>query len=260
MLAAMLSPAPSTGLPHPARRRGDMPAPAVLRSRPLPVRPNPAAPLPGRGTIEAAEALLYTLALPHAGDAEALVTVARELRAPLAAVVGAGSPREAGAEAQLLAVVDGLLDAASVESGTLLPALAAIAPAALVTAVATALAGIGLRCGRRIILQPGAPVVVTVDTPRLTAAVEMLAILGLRHCQGPARVEVALDADAEGIRLDLGVLPKFSLTMEAEDECRPATELPVVVARRLIALQGGRLDAWTLPAGGFRARLRLGGG
>jgi len=73
------------------------------------------------------------------------------------------------------------------------------------------------------------------------------------------RVEVAMDADADGIRLDLAILPKFSLALQADEEGRPAIELPVIVARRLVALQDGRLDAWTLTAGGFRARLRLGG-
>lgn len=259
MLAEMLRPALSTGPAHPARRRGDTPAPAEARSRPLPVRPNPAAPLPGRGTIEAMEALLHALTLPQEGNAAALVSVARELRGPLYAVIGAGNPPEASAEAQLLAVIDGLLDAASVECGTLLPALSPIAPTALVAAVASRLGHHGLRCGRRILLQPGAPMVVTADTPRLVAALEMLALHGLRHCPGPARVEVAIDADADGVRLDLAMLPKFGLAMEAEEECLPATALPIVVARRLVALQDGRLDAWTLAAGGFRARLRLGG-
>lgn len=261
MLADMLRPAPSMGpaMPHPLRRRSDGVRAPEQRAIPLPPRPNPAEPTPGGGTVEAAEALLYTLALPHAEDAAALVAVARELRNPLAAVVVAGSAGEVAAELHLLAVVDGLLDAASVECGTLLPVMLPTSPQALVGAVAARLAEQGMRCGRRVILQPGAPGLVTADTPRLVAALSMLATLGLRSCHGPARTEIAIDCDATETRLDLSILPKFSLGIDTEDCSHPATELPVAVARRLAALQGATLDAWTLPSGGFRARLRLRG-
>jgi hypothetical protein len=33
--------------------------------------------------------------------------------------------------------------------------------------------------------------------------------------------------------------------------------MPLALARRLVGLLGGRLDAWSLPEGGLRARLLI---
>ncbi|MGG5809985.1 response regulator [Falsiroseomonas sp. CW058] len=234
-----------------ARRRA-----ALVLVRPDPL---PAPPLV-RSPAEAAEALLHTLSQRLAGPGAALEATAREMREPLAALLEAGpaEPTDQAETRRLLALVDDLLEVAALEAGTLAPDIAPISAHGLLGALCARLDALGLRCGRRIILQPEADPAFLLDTARLVRAVALLAARALRDCDGAAQAEVSVDAGGGQARIDLTIRPVRPVGGDA-GEPSPGQLLPVSIARRMVALQGGRLDAWTLPEGGLRARLLIRG-
>jgi CheY-like chemotaxis protein len=217
------------------------------------------APEPGRSPARAAEALLHTLAQRLAGAAE-LEAAARDLRGPLVALLEAG-PVEPAARAEarrLILLIDELLDAMALEAGRLRPALMPVSAHGLLGAVCARLAALDIPCGRRIILQPDADPAWLLDTPRLVRAISLLAERALAGCGGVARGELSVDAGAGGARLELTIRPEMPREAEAE-EPMPEALLPLSVARRMLAFQGGRLDTWALPGGGLRLRLVIRG-
>ncbi|OYW10525.1 MAG: hypothetical protein B7Z53_00815 [Rhodospirillales bacterium 12-71-4] len=129
----------------------------------------------------------------------------------------------------------------------------------LLAAVATPLGQIGLRCGRRIILQPDADPAFMLDANRLVRAMHLLAGLAMGSQPAAALADLAIDAGGGQARLDLVIRPAEP-GLPQIDETETSQRLPIAIARRLAALQGGRLDAWPLPEGGLRARLLLRGG
>jgi CheY-like chemotaxis protein len=218
-------------------------------------------PLPpsSRTPAEAAEALLHTLAQRLGAAGSSLEETARDLRGPLAALLQAGPVAEdARAEtSRLLGLVDDLLEVAALEDGRLRPDIAPISAHGLASAIAARLGTLGIRCGRRIILQPDADPAFLLDTPRLVRAVAMLAARALRSCRGGARAELSVDAGGHAARIDLTI--RSEQAVDAAAEPAPEQLLPVSIARRMIGLQGGQLDAWPLPEGGIRARLIIHG-
>lgn len=229
-----------------------------------PLNPTRAAEPPLNPT-RAAEALLQTLAQRLDAAGNGLETIVRDLRGPLGDLLRAAPRIEAvaGEPRRLLALLDDLMDIAALEAGTATPQPAPISAHGLLGAVAVRLSALGLRCGRRIILQPDADPAFQLDTTRLVRAMALLAwvTVGARPSAGAA--DLSIDAGAGQARLDLVIRPA--------DPGQPATDagrmpipqspaecrLPVAIARRLVALQGGRLDVWTLPEGGLRARLLI---
>ncbi|MDP3414343.1 response regulator [Falsiroseomonas sp.] len=220
---------------------------------------------PPLNPTHAAEALLHTLAQRLDAAGNGLETIAQDLRGPLGDLLRA-APRvdaSAGEPRRLLALLDDLMDIAALEAGTAVPQPAPISAHGLLGAVAVRLSALGLRCGRRIILQPDADPAFQLDTTRLVRAMALLAwvAVGARPAAGAA--ELSIDAGAGQARLDLVIRPAdpgqpatASATPPAPQspaECR----LPIAIARRLVALQGGRLDVWTLPEGCLRARLLI---
>jgi CheY-like chemotaxis protein len=231
-----------------SRRRADAPCPPPLPDR----RPMQAA---RQSPTEAAAALLHSIVHRRDGQAEAAV---RQMRAPLDALL-ADTEAAVAADApprRVISLLDDLADAEALEHGTAAPDRAPISAHALVGAVAGRLAALGARCARRIILQPDADPAFELDTARLVRAV---ALLGHRALEGrPGLAELSLDAGAGQARLDLVIRPDARVA-PARGEPRPEQALPIAVARRLVAMLGGRLDAWTLPEGGLRARLLIRG-
>jgi hypothetical protein len=68
----------------------------------------------------------------------------------------------------------------------------------------------------------------------------------------PGLAELSLDAGHGQARLDLVIRPDAPMGEQA-----PERRMPLALARRLVGLLGGRLDAWSLPEGGLRARLLI---
>jgi CheY-like chemotaxis protein len=225
----------------------------------------------------AAEALLHALAQRVDAAGNGVEAMAQDLRGPLGDLLRA-IPRPArGAvpapAAGLMALLDELMDLADLEDGTAQPQRAPISAHGLLGLVAAGLGGLGLRCGQRLILQPDADPAFNLDGPRLVRAMALLAVLALGQPPVPAQAagrpaagshpapptgaaELSVDAGAGQARLDLVIRPSAPTLRRPEVE---ATEqrLKIAIARRLVALQGGRLDVWPLPDRGLRARLLL---
>jgi FixJ family two-component response regulator len=215
---------------------------AARAAEPLP------APLRTRSPARAAEALLHTLAQRLAGRGTALERTARNLRAPLADLLGADARR-------LLSLIDALLDVAALEEGRARPDRAPVSARGLLGAIAAGLGALGIPCGRRITAQPDADPAFALDTPRLVRAVVLLAERTLHGRPGEARAELSVDAGAGPARIDLALRPAWP--GPDTDEPAPEALLPLSVARRTIEAQGGHLDAWTPPGGGLRIRILL---
>lgn len=232
-----------------ARRRADAPAlphfaawqPATPAVDELPYAP----PSPAR----AAEALLLSLAQRLDGLEQGFSPTLRDMRTPLAALLGSATDP---ATRRLIALMDDLADVEALEEGTATMERMPVSAHALMGAVAGRLASLGARCARRIILQPDADPAFDFDTARLVRAVGLLAGAALDGTPGLA--ELSLDAGAGQARLDLVIRPDRPVATAV-----PERRLPIAVARRLVGLLGGRLDAWTLPDGGLRARLLIRG-
>jgi CheY-like chemotaxis protein len=141
-------------------------------------------------------------------------------------------------------------DARAIEDGEAAPRPAAISAHALAGAVAERLRALGAPCSRRITLQPDGAPLLSIDMDRLLRATDLLARGALRGAPGAA--ELSLDAGSGSTRLDLLLRPGTP-----EPEPRPEPGLPVTIARGLVAALGAQLDAWTIPAGGLRARLLI---
>jgi hypothetical protein len=195
--------------------------------------------------------------------------MAQDLRGPLGDLLRA-IPRDAGrmedvADAGLLALLDELMDLAEREHGDARPHCTPISAHGLLGLVAAGLGGLGLRCGRRLILQPDADPAFNLDGPRLVRAMALVALLALGRQPAEAgrqagtplgSAELSVDAGAGQARLDLVIRPNAQALRRAEVE-ETEQRLRIALARRLVTLQGGRLDVWTLPDGGLRARLLL---
>jgi CheY-like chemotaxis protein len=209
-----------------------------------------------RSPVAAAEALLHTLA-QRAIDAETLASLARQIRAPLGALIETGPQDPAAPQARrLLGLLDTLLDLAAMEAGRHRGDVAPVSAHALVAAIANRLEAAGVRASRRVILQPDARPAFGLDLARLTRAYGLLAERAMRDCPGAALAELSVDAGAGGARIELAIRPEPPC--RRPDEPAVETLLPLTLARRLVALDHARLEAWLLPEGGLRARLRLG--
>lgn len=257
----LLKPTRAADISRLAAEALDRAAQRRLKAR-LPARPDPLAdplapPAATRSPTQAAEALLHTLTQRLTESGAALEATARDLRAPLAALLEAG-PRDTAAKREthrLLGLIDELLEVAALEAGSLQPSLAPVSAHGLLSAVATRLGAHGIRTARRITLQPDADPAFLLDTTRLVRAIGLLADRALRGAGGEAKAELSVDAGAGQARIDLTIRTGVPIV----DEPAPEQLLPVSIARRMLAQQGGRLDAWTLPEGGLRARLLIRG-
>jgi CheY-like chemotaxis protein len=256
--AGWTAPAADPALPQrPTAAAGLQPIAARLDA---PIRPRAAAPRldPSR----AAEALLHTLARHLDAAGNGIEAIARDLRGPLGDLLrDAPRAKEAAGEPRgLLALLDDLMDVTALEAGSRRPDRAPISAHGLLDAVALRLSAMGLRCGRRIILQPDADPAFLLDSPRLVRAMALLAGLAIGPRAIPAVAELSIDAGAGQARLDLLIraagtdLPAWP---DAAAQSAAEHRLPIAIARRLATLQGGRLDAWPLPEGGLRARLLI---
>lgn len=280
---------------RPTAQDGLRPIPATAPASPHRAR-NPAWTLPAEpsrsagpttGPALAAEALLNILAQRLDAAGNGIETIAHDLRGPLGDLLRA-APRVDAIAAEprrLLALLDDLMDIAALEAGTARPEPAPISAHGLLGAVAVRLSTLGLRCGRRIILQPDADPAFRLDTTRLVRAMALLGwvAVGARPAAGTAEpriaagtaelpvaagaAELSIDAGAGQARLDLVIRPAEAGQPAGASEVGTGTtpvarspaesRLPIAIARRLVALQGGRLDVWTLPEGGLRARLLI---
>jgi CheY-like chemotaxis protein len=217
----------------------------------------PEPPIGVPNTAGAATALLATLAQRSDMGAQGLARIARGLRAPLAALLAEEATTDRAATHRALALMDELLEAAAIEDGTLMAQAMPVSAHGLAGAVAGRLGALGIGCGRRIILQPDADPAFRVDMPRMARAIGLLAGAALRAIEAaPATAELSLDAGAGEARLELVIRPAVP---RADAETGAGVTLPIAIARRLVAAQGGRMDAWLLPDGVLRARLFLPG-
>ncbi|NKE45777.1 response regulator [Roseomonas frigidaquae] len=259
-------------IPHPATQADWMPPEDQAWPAELPLNP----------TI-AAEALLQTLSQRLDAAGNGIEAIARDLRGPLGDLLRAAPQmaEAAGEPRRLLALLDDLMDIAALEAGLAAPQRAPISAHGLVGAVAVRLSALGLRCGRRIILQPDADPAFDLDTARLVRAMALLAWLAVgsrasaeaAEASPTGTAELSIDAGAGQARLDLVIRPAVpGLRSSGPNAPSPGTadsglppaqpsqaehRLPIAIARRLVALQGGRLDAWMLPEGGLRARMLI---
>jgi CheY-like chemotaxis protein len=240
-----------------AERRMDGPAPGVA-SQPV-----------AADLATTAAALLHSLARQVDADGNGVEAMAQDLRGPLGDLLRA-IPRDAGhaedgPDAGLLALLDELMDVAEMDQGESRPRCTPISAHGLLGLVAAGLSGLGLRCGRRLILQPDADPAFNLDGPRLVRAMALVAMLALgrqppeagRQAGQPrGSAELSVDAGAGQARLDLVIRPNAQTLRRAETD-ETEQRLRIALARRLVTLQGGRLDVWTLPDSGLRARLLL---
>jgi CheY-like chemotaxis protein len=178
--------------------------------------------------------------------------------ADIAALVGqaldrAASRRDAAGPA---GTTDVLAEVAAMEAGELRPRLAPVSAHGLLGAIAGAVARLGLGCARRLTLQPDAAPAFVLDAPRLARALALPAARAAEDLGGAARAELSVDAEAGGARVELAILSLQAAPAPAAPTPDPA--LPLSVARRMAALQGGRLTAWPVAGGGLRLRLQLG--
>jgi len=241
-----------------AARRGGEPRAArlgmALARRPS--YPAPAAP----ASASAAEALLRMLALRIDADGNGFEAVAADLHGPLGDLLRAAPEAHPNMPARLLGLLDDLLDAAAAEASRAPSGRAPISAQGMLGAVAERLTDMGLRCGRRLTLQPEADTAFRLDTPRLLRAVALLAGLAIGGPRPrPGTAELSIDAGIGQARLDLVIRPAELGGPPPEPLPEAERRLPLAIAHRLVALQGGRLDAWMLPEGGLRARLLLRG-
>ncbi|MGX9965354.1 response regulator [Roseomonas sp. F4] len=258
--------APGWNATDPASRQrpatpGPHPFPPIPAPRPAPRRPAPpltVVPAPRLDPTRAAEALLHSLAQRLDAAGHGIEAIARDLHGPLGDLLRAVPKAEAGsgAPSRLLDLLDELMDIAALEVGALQPQRAPISVHGLLDAVALRLSALGLRCGRRIILQPDADPAFLLDSTRLVRAMALLAGLALGPKPGTGLAELSIDAGAGQARLDLMIRPQ-SPPPEAEDAS--LRHMTMAIARHLVALQGGRLDTWPLPEGALRARLLIRG-
>ncbi len=210
-----------------------------------------------RTPARAAEALLHGLA-QRPGSGRALDATARALRGPLLALLATG-PADPAARAEarrLVALIDELLEVTALEAGMLRARPAPVSVHRLLGTIASRLSTFGIGCGRRITLQPDAVQGFFHDAPRLARALSLLAARAASDCGGAARAELSIDVGAGGARLVLVVSPAAPLR---EEEPAPEALLTLSVARRMVAVLGGCLDARVQPGGGLRACLVLGG-
>lgn len=222
---------------------------------------------PPLNPTHAAEALLGSLAKRLDAAGNGIETIAHDMRGPLGDLLRAAPQMDAvaGEPRRLLALLDDLMDIAALEAGTALPQRAPISAHGLLGAVAARLSALGLRCERRITLQPDADPAFHLDTTRLVRAMTLLAWLAVGSRPAAGIAELSIDAGAGQARLDLVIRPADPALPATDAGLLPAPEsqaerrLPIAIARRLVALQGGRLDAWTLPDGGLRARMLIRG-
>jgi CheY-like chemotaxis protein len=212
---------------------------------------------PERSTAGAATALLAALAQRADTGGQGLARIARSLRAPLSALLAEdAASRDAGEARRAMALMDELLEAVALEEGTLPTQPAPVSAHGLASGLIGRLGALGVACGRRIILQPDADPAFRVDMARLARAVGLLAAAALRAGGAGRPVgELSLDAGAGEARLELTIRLAEPPALPAE--ARPEATLPIAIARRLVAAQGGRLEAWLLPEGVLRARLHL---
>lgn len=229
-----------------ARRR------AALEFAPARFEPLPAPPQV-RSPVAAAEALVHTLA-SRAEDAGKLARITEQAQGPLADLIGG---RQATEAARLINLMQHVADLAALEQGRRTAEVSRASAHAVVGAIAGQLAAAGIVCGQRIILQPDATPAFLVDLSRLARAFGLLAERALRDADGAATADLALDAEATQARIELTIRYAPAAPERSADP-GPDTLLPITLARRLVALDGGRLDAWLLPEGGLRARLALG--
>ncbi|MGG5885740.1 response regulator [Falsiroseomonas sp. HC035] len=220
----------------------------------------------------AAEALLHALAQRVDAEGNGVEAVAQDLRGPLGDLMRAVPRKDAcGVPAPavgLLALLDELMDLAELEDGLAQPQHTPISAHGLLGLVSSGLGGLGLRCGRRLILQPDADPAFNLDGPRLVRAMVLLAALTLGQQPVPAQAsgaqpalpagaaELSVDAGVGQARLDLVIRPSAP-TLRRPEVAETEQRLRIAIARRLVALQGGRMDVWTLPDRGLRARLLL---
>jgi CheY-like chemotaxis protein len=202
--------------------------------------------------IAAAEALLHSLA-SRSEDAGKLAQIAAQAEGPLAALCDA---RDADARAvRLSALLRQVVELAALEQGRLPGDVTRASAHAIIGAVAARLAAAGIPCRQRIILQPEATPAFQVNLQRLGRAFGLLVERALGDAPGAASADLALDAEASQGRIELTIRTP---PMPAAPDSPPHALLPITLARRLVALDGGRLDAWLLPEGGLRARMILG--
>ncbi|MBU8539854.1 response regulator [Falsiroseomonas tokyonensis] len=236
-----------------------IPDPQPRQASPAPPRAEPAAwaqelPL---SPCRAAEALLRTLAqrLDPAGNG--IEGIARDLHGPLGDLLRAAPrpPVKAGAPRRLLHLLDELMDLVALQAGVAQPRRAPVSPQRLLDRVAEALAALGLACDRPAVLQAEPERAFLLDDERLARAMALLGGTTLGGAAG-GRAELALEAAGGQARLDLLIA---SGATQPGEEAEAARRLALAIARRLAALQGGRLDAWRMPKGGLRARLLIRG-
>jgi CheY-like chemotaxis protein len=266
--SGIMAPIP-TPLPRFARAPSRKPVAAPYADPPAP-HPEAAPPAAGPDPAGTAEALLHLLAQRVDAGGNGVSAMAQDLRGPLGDLLLAVPHGECDTTqpSGLLDLLDELMDVADLEDGTARPQCLPISAHGLLGLVAEGLVGLGLRCGRRLILQPDADPAFSLDAPRLVRAMALLAGLALGPRPPQARVagrpvppatglaELSVDAGAGQARLDLVIRPAAPALRQKElDET--AQRLRIALARRLIAVQGGLLDVWTLPDRGLRARLLL---
>ncbi|MBU8545890.1 MULTISPECIES: response regulator [Roseomonadaceae] len=245
-------------LPQRPTAAAGLPPIAARVDAPIPARPATA---PRLDPSQDAEALLHRLARHLDAAGNGIEAIARDLRGPLGDLLR-DAPRAkeaAGAPRGLLALLDDLMDIAALEAGSRRQHPAPISAHGLLDAVALRLSAMGLRCGRRIILQPDADPAFLLDSPRLVRAMALLAGLAIGPKSTMAMADLSIDAGAGQARLDLLIRPAET-DLPAWPKTPAESRLPIAIARHLVTLQGGRLDAWPLPEGGLRARMLIRGG
>lgn len=211
---------------------------------------------PPLNPTQAAEALLRNLAQRLDAAGNGIEAIAQDLRGPLGDLLRAAPRLEAatGEPRRLLGLLEDLMDIAALEGQAARPQLAPISAHGLLGAVAARLSALGLRCGRRIILQPDADPAFLIDTPRMVRAMALLAGLALPGRLATGMADLSIDAGAGLARMDLMIRPDAP---DADPDSAGEARMPIAIARRLVTLQGGRLDAWMLPEGSLRARLLI---
>jgi CheY-like chemotaxis protein len=223
-----------------AARPTAIPALPPIPAPPPRFAPPPPAQDPGLAeAARAAEALLQRLAQRVDAAGHGLQAILRDLHGPLGDLLRA-SPRVPPGSPGLLPLLDELLDVAALEAGAARPSLAPVPAAALAEVVSARLAAAGLRCSRRITLQPDADPAPRLDAARLARALALLAPAGA------GSADLSVEAGAGLARLEIVVKPDLPAPA--------ASRLGLAIARRLACLLGGVLDVWPQP-GGMRARL-----
>ncbi|WP_439597831.1 response regulator [Falsiroseomonas sp.] len=200
----------------------------------------------------AAEALLRTLAQRLDAEGHGIEGIARDLRGPLGDLLRA-APRQPPAPREprrLLHLLDELMDIAALEEGAAQPRRAPVSAQALLERAARELEALGLDCDRGPVPPGQAARAFLLDDARLARA---MALLGGTTLGGPAGGRAGLAVEAAGGQVQLHLLIQQGAPPQPEAEA--GRRMAIAIARRLVTLQGGRLDAWGLPQGGLRARM-----